>query len=1074
MNFPHVQWILRRFPFVAVKFHAASKCDINGLKCEVCELAKARRRSKHSGKTTVNPERDGSLKSDHLRPGETVSVDHFESRLRGRTYDSYGKPNSETYVGGAIFVDHASAFLHVEHQLGFSAVETIRAKQAFERLALDHGVIVQQYLTDSGTFKANAFVQQIRNAQQRLRFCGTNAHHQNGVAERAVQQVSNMARAMLLHASSHWKDGIDSSLWPMAVKYATHVYNTTPKTNGIAPADIFLGSQVTRHRLQHLHVWGCPVYILDPTLQAGKKLPRWSPRSCRGIFVGYSQDHASEVPQVLNLQTGSITTQFHVVFDDLFSTVPSIGKDELPDGHWESLCLDHSIYIPQDSPPAYLHDDWLTPSEIDEKQRYETRVNSQRRTQTVRFTSNSPLPSRSDSEGATPLDSTSFDNDDSVPVTPPPSIDPPIPNSPSPPPTTSSQRTPAPLASPVQLVPPTSLRRSNRSNKGTFSQPKFRDEVYLSQFSSSNTDEQTLQLAYLADVATCSSSFEPNITDPRVYAAKFKKHDDDNPSWHQAMNGDHAEEYLSAMKQEVVSLITQRTWNYVERQTAPNILKSTWVFKLKRLPDGTPYKFKARFCCRGDLQQESVNYFDTYSPVVQWSTIRLLLTTVLDKSWTTRQVDYTNAFAQAELKETVHIEPPKLFAPRSGKDLVLHLLKSLYGLKQAPKTFFEKLREGLIERGYQPSSLDPCLFMKKGIICVVYVDDTIFAGADEKVLESEIQALGVSKDEQRHSFVLRNEGEVGNFLGIKIEKQAGSAFLLTQTGLIDKVIKATGMDDCNSVATPALPVPVHTDVNGTSIQESWEYPSVIGMLMYLSSNSRPDISYAVHQAARFSHNPKNSHAQAVKRIIRYLKGTRDKGLILCPTNDNSIKCYVDADFAGLYSSEDSESPLSVKSRTGYVIFYSGCPLLWVSRLQTQIALSTMESEYIALSQSMRDVIPLRSIVREILTIVFESPEKEFPVSTHSKAFQDVDSTLDVMPQSVVYEDNEACLKFARLLKMSPRTKHIGIPYHWFRSKVVSLDVAIEPISTHDQLGDQFTKGLTIDNFVKGRMSLMGW
>jgi hypothetical protein len=149
-------------------------------------------------------------------------------------------------------------------------------------------------------------------------------------------------------------------------------------------------------------------------------------------------------------------------------------------------------------------------------------------------------------------------------------------------------------------------------------------------------------------------------------------------------------------------------------------------------------------------------------------------------------VDYTNAFAQEEMKETVYIEAPKLFGPKSGKYLVLLFLKSLYGLKQAPRTFYEKLRDGLLERGFTQSEIDPCLFLKKDCICVVYVDGTIFSGPDELLLEREIKSLGVKEDQCDHYFQLRDEGEVGDFLGIRIEKQKGNSFILTQTGLIEK------------------------------------------------------------------------------------------------------------------------------------------------------------------------------------------------------------------------------------------------------------------------------------------------
>ena len=170
------------------------------------------------------------------------------------------------------------------------------------------------------------------------------------------------------------------------------------------------------------------------------------------------------------------------------------------------------------------------------------------------------------------------------------------------------------------------------------------------------------------------------------------------------------------------------------------------------------------------MQTEGVDFFETYAPVVQWSTIRLLLSTVLTEGWTTRQVDYTNAFAQAELREEGYVECPRMFGPKSGADKVLHLLKSLYGLRHAPRTFFEKLKELLEERGWKQSQIDPCLFLKPGMMCVVYVDDTIFASVNGSDLEEEITSLGISTNAQRHTFELRNEGEVSAFLGIQIEK----------------------------------------------------------------------------------------------------------------------------------------------------------------------------------------------------------------------------------------------------------------------------------------------------------------
>jgi hypothetical protein len=179
--------------------------------------------------------------------------------------------------------------------------------------------------------------------------------------------------------------------------------------------------------------------------------------------------------------------------------------------------------------------------------------------------------------------------------------------------------------------------------------------------------------------------------------------------------------------------------------------------------------------------------------------------------------------------------------------------------------------------------------MKKDCICIVYVDDTIFSGPDALLLEREIKSLGVKEDKCDHSFQLRDEGEVGDFIGIIIEKQKGNSFLFTQTGLIEKVIKAGGMEDCNKVATPAETSPVEADMDGLPLNETWEYASLVGMPMYLSSSTRSNIAYTVRQSAIYSHGTKNSHASA-------------------------------------------------KSRTGCVIKFCYVKILWVSKMQTQIAL----------------------------------------------------------------------------------------------------------------------------------------
>jgi hypothetical protein len=251
LNFARVQQVLRHIPFIANKFGDTTKCEPPMF--HTCELAKAKIRANKKSLQTKTTERDGALKTGNVKVGSRVSLDHFESRLLGRTYECYGKPSSTKFKGGSLYVEHASGIVHCEHQVVFSTRETIRGKQSFEKMCMDNGVVVQDNLTDSGTFKAKKCVAHINETQKMMYFCGTNAQHQNGVAERAIQTISNMARAMILHAIMHWKDGIDASLWHMAVNHAIHIYNNNPD-KGFTLADIFTGSTVPRHRILDLHV----------------------------------------------------------------------------------------------------------------------------------------------------------------------------------------------------------------------------------------------------------------------------------------------------------------------------------------------------------------------------------------------------------------------------------------------------------------------------------------------------------------------------------------------------------------------------------------------------------------------------------------------------------------------------------------------------------------------------------------------------------------------------------------------------------------------------------------------------
>jgi len=451
---------------------------------------------------------------------------------------------------------------------------------------------------------------------------------------------------------------------------------------------------------------------------------------------------------------------------------------------------------------------------------------------------------------------------------------------------------------------------------------------------------------------------------------------------------------------------------------------------------------------------------DTYAPVVSWTTVRLMLVLTIILGLETQQIDFSNAFAQADLPKPVYLELPRDFPAANGQNMVLQLHKSLYGQIEAPKLWYEKLKAGLEERNFTCcGNIDPCLFISPKVICISYVDDVCWFARDQKDIEKVLDSF--DNDGDQYNWEMTREGAVNEFLGIDINRLVGDSYELTQKGLIKQVLGATGMVDCNVKPTPTKSEgPLGSDVNGRPASKSWSYASVIGMLLYLASNSRPDIAFAVHQCARFTHSPKASHEEAVLRIMRYLQGTKDNGLIFRPNMKAiSVDCYVDADFAGLWGHEDDQDPVCVKSRTGYVITVADCPLLWASKLQSEIALSTLEAEYIALSQSMRCVIPLKRLVTKVLG-----------------SFDIKEDDINFVSQSTVFEDNNGCLRLATCPRMTPRTKHIGVKYHFFRrfAEGANAVLKIVKIGTEEQKADIFTKGLQGDSFLSIRKLLCGW
>jgi hypothetical protein len=395
--------------------------------------------------------------------------------------------------------------------------------------------------------------------------------------------------------------------------------------------------------------------------------------------------------------------------------------------------------------------------------------------------------------------------------------------------------------------------------------------------------------------------------DPSIFAANANS--EDTPTYEESMNDPFADEFKKAMWIEWDMLnVVMKAWEIVDRQPWMKVLPSTWALRCNRFPDGLIRKLKARFCARGDKHMEGVDFFETFAPVCNWQTVRIMLIVSLIYDFATLQVDYTAALTQSDIdkppnwdsmteeqKESsgVYLELPKGFK-QPGK--VLRLKKSIYGLRQSPRNWFLHLKEKFAKVGFKQSEYDACLFVSDRVICSVYVDDTLFFSPRQEYTDEMIVKLEAS------GLSLEAEDDIAGFLGVLIESRGDGTILMTQPGLTERIVKALKSNHLSHKRTPAKHGALGKDEGGEAAHGEYSYPSVIGMIGYLQGHSRSDTTFATSQCARFIHCTKRSREEALERIGQYLKATGDKGLILHPKNHKGrldIDCYVDADFAGL-------------------------------------------------------------------------------------------------------------------------------------------------------------------------------
>ncbi|GAU49301.1 hypothetical protein TSUD_367130 [Trifolium subterraneum] len=492
-----------------------------------------------------------------------------------------------------------------------------------------------------------------------------------------------------------------------------------------------------------------------------------------------------------------------------------------------------------------------------------------------------------------------------------------------------------------------------------------------------------------------------------------------------------SEKWRCAMKEELDSIESNQSWELVDLPHNKRAIDVKWVYKLKMNSKGEITRHKARLVAKGFLQREGIDYGEVIAPVTRMETIRLVTAIANMNDWPMYQMDVKSAFLNGPIEEEVFVTQPPGYVVKSQENKVYRLKKALYGLKQAPRAWKRRIDKFLTEIGFVKCVTEHGAYVKKHdekglIVMCLYVDDLLITGSNDNYISE-------FKSDLKKEFEMTDLGHMTYFLGIEFLR-TGQGILMHQTKYAKEILKKFEMDKCNSALSPTEPrlqlskSTEEEDVDPTS------YKQLIGSLRYLC-NTRPDLAYSVGIVSRFMDRPKSSHLIAVKRILRYVKGTIDYG-VLFHASDKKNECklmgYTNSNWCG-----DVEDR---KSTAGYIFYFGEAPISWCSKKELVVALSSCEAEYIAASLNTSQAIWLKNLIEEISLV-----------------------KCNYVSLKV---DNVSAINLAKNPIAHGRSKHIELHFHYLREQVNNGNLALEYCKSEEQVADLFTKAVTVQVFQK--------
>lgn len=505
---------------------------------------------------------------------------------------------------------------------------------------------------------------------------------------------------------------------------------------------------------------------------------------------------------------------------------------------------------------------------------------------------------------------------------------------------------------------------------------------------------------------------------PQTYNEVRKR--SDWPKWNNAMN------------KELTQLEELKTYELTDLPPNRKEIGCRWVLVIKRNAKQEIVKYKARLVAQGFSQIPGQDFNQTYAPVMRAESFRTILAICAQKNYVLHQVDVVGAYLNGVLDEEIYMRQPPGFEDGTGR--VWKLKKALYGLKQAGRVWNKTLVDALKKIGFHRLESDKCVFIrfKDGELELigVHVDDMLIAAPNDDLanqIKAEIETI----------FNITDLGHMREYLGMEIHRNPETGSItLRQTGYIETMLNKFGLDDANIVHMPLDPNSKIVDME-SSERADVPYQQAVGCLLWLSTISRPDITFAAHALAQYNNQPTQASWQAVKRVMRYLKGTKDLGLVYERSPNFDLVGFCDADWGGARNG---------RSVSGFIFKIGSAAITWSSRKQTSTAASTMEAEYIALSETSKEVTWLRYLLAELRMLKTNTP-------------------------TTIYTDNKAAIAFSHDDQFHAKTKHILIRYHITRERIEEGVIDVIYVKSEDNHADIFTKPLARPSHVKQRAAI---